>query len=357
MSMKQVLRKSKYLIFILFILHCSFYYSCSSEDMKVQFVPLNELNNPLELYANQGHLYITDCADEEQRCTSVHVYSLKDYSLLLKLGGDGDEPGKYTMQIGHSVYVDFPPNKIFINDYSKIGFYTHDGRFINERNTEKNSTIYRAVGNNFIAQGSINEDSLLYYTVNLYNADLERTKEIYRIENPYNPITKKNRVYTRKLFFQSYKNAIYIKGFSEDFVIDVFDSLGIRINTIQLPYTREKVIEHHRAKVYEMYKNHPLFGKYYDIIKDEIVFPEYLPAINNFRIADDEIYIPTYRRKEDKTEFYILDLNGKFLKRVFVPFNWYSSSYPRYAVANRKIYQLTKNKITNKWDLIIIQII
>lgn len=355
--LKKLPEKTKYLIFFLFLFPIAFYYSCSDEDKNNKVVPLNDLNNPYDLYANQGRLYITDCADEEQRCTSVLVYSLKDYSFLYKRGGDGEEPGKFKMSPGHSVYVGFPPEKWFINDYTKVAFYTPDGNFIDKHETEEESTIYRAVGNRFIAQKSLDEEGMSYYAVNLYNAELERIKEIYRIENPYNPKTKKSRVLTRELFFQGYKNNIYIKGSSEDFVIDVFNSEGTRLRTIRQPYTREKITDHIKNEVYKKYKNHPLFGKYYDMIKDEIVFPEYLPAIKNFRVADDKIYVLTYRREQNKSEFYILDLDGNILKKVLVPFEWHPAYYPRYTVMNGKFYQLIKNKVMNKWDLKITQLI
>lgn len=355
--MKKLQENIKYLIFFLFLFPIAFYYSCSNENKNYKVVPLNDLNNPYDLYVNQERLYITDCADEEQRCTSVLVYSLKDYSLLFILGGDGEEPGKFTMTPGHTVYVGFPPEKLFINDYTKIAFYTPDGHFINERETEEKSTMYRAAGNRFIAQDSLNEEGMLFYVVNIYNAELERIKEIYRIENPYNPKIKKSRVLTRELFFQSYKNNIYIKGSSEDFVIDVFNSEGARIKTIHQPYTREKVTDHIKNEVYKKYKNHPFYGKYYDMIKDEIVFPEYLPAIKNIRVADDKIYVLTYRREQNKSEFYILDMDGNILKKVLVPFEWQPAHYPRYSVINGKFYQLIKNTITNKWDLKITQLI
>jgi hypothetical protein len=347
------INRSKILVLIIILIHFKFYF-CLSENEFVQTMPLEELNNPYEIYANQGRLYITDCSTEEQRCTSVLVYSLKNYNLLFKMGGDGDSPGKYKMQEGHSVYVGFPTNKLFINDYTKIGLYTLEGQFINEIKTLGNSTIYYALGNMYVGRENIKEDSLLYYVAYIYNEDLVRMKEIYRIENPYNPKTKKSRVYTRSLLYQTYNDSIYIKGSSEDFKIDVFDSSGNLINTIQVPYTRDKVTDHHKVEVYEEYKNHPLYGKYFDIIKEEIVFPEYLPAIDMFRVADNRIYIKTYRKKEHKTEFYILDLKGKILKKCFVPFNW---QFRRYAVLNGKMFQLFKNDETNQWELKITRLI
>lgn len=352
--MKKALRKPAYLFLVLALLLFTLSYSCSIRNNLVQAALLTELKNPIEIYANQGRLYITDCSNEEQRCTSVLVYSLKDYRYLFKLGGDGEEPGKYTMQMGHSVYVGFPPDKLFINDYNKIGLYTSEGKYLYEKKTPGNSTIYHALDNRYVGRENIKEDGLSYYVVYLYDADLERMKEIYRVENPYDTETKKNRVFTRDLFYQSYKNHIYIKGKSEEFIIDVFDSSGTRTSTIHLPYTREEVTDHHKDEVYQNYKNHPFFGKYYDMIRAEIVFPEYLPVVFSFRVADERIYITTYKRKEDKTEIIILDLKGKILKKVFVPFSWQN---PRYAILNGEMLQLIKNEDTNQWELKITRIL
>jgi hypothetical protein len=323
----------------------TFFLSCSTQISKAKTIPLPELNNPLEIYANQDRLYITDSIDNDQRCTTVLVYSLKDYSLEFTLGGDGEGPGQYKMNPGHSV------------DYTKIGLYTPDGEFIKEIKTPGNSTIYHALGNQYVGRENIKENGLLYYVAYLYNTDLKRVKEIYRIENPYNPLTKKSRVLTRSLLYQTFNNKIYIKGKSEDFVIDVVDSTGTHIQTIQVPYNRDKVTDQHKDKVYENFKNHPYYGKYFEIIKKEIVFPEHLPAICNFCLADDKIYILTYHRREDKAEFYIIDLKGKLIKRMFVPFDQNGSSYPRFAALDGNIYQLRKNEESNQWELIITQLI
>jgi hypothetical protein len=333
------------LLFFLFI-------SCGVKGQQQQTILLPELNHPYDLYVHEGRLFVTDCEDEEKKCTLVLIYSLKDYTFQFKIGGNGKIPGKYTVSPGHSVWIGFQPDNWFINDFSKIGFYNREGKFIKETLTEKGSVIYRAVGKRFVAQGSLRKDGIAYYTVDLYDEELKKIEEIYRLENPYNPRLKKSRVLTRGLLFRGYDKNIYIKGGSEDFVIDVFDSAGSHIRKIQHPYVREKVTDDLKQEIYNKYRNHPLFGKYYDVIKDEIVFPEYLPAIASFRVTDNRLYVLTYKRINNESEFYILDLNGRVLEKVLVPFVWNRAYYPQYAISDRKLYQLRRSKNTNQWELI-----
>lgn len=139
-----------------------------------------------------------------------------------------------------------------------------EGKFLREVKTEGASAIYRALDRHFAAQGSLRENDIAYYTVNLYGSDLKKLKEVYRIENQYQPSTKKNRIFTYALFFQPYKNHIYVKGGSVEFVMDVYDTNGKHIRTIKQDCPRERVTEEHKQGALNEYKNHPLFGKFFE---------------------------------------------------------------------------------------------
>jgi hypothetical protein len=233
-----------------------------------------------------------------------------------------------------------------------MGFYDFSGRYLNEVKLEQGSAFYKSINNKFVGQGDLTESGVGYYTVNLYDSTLKRIKEIFRIENPYNSVLRKNRMYTRNLCYQTYKDRIYIKGRSEDFVIDVYDKDGNKLKTIDIPYTRLTVTEEHQEAAYDLYRNHPLFSKYFEELKKEIVFPEYLPAIKDFRIDGDKLYVLTYRREDDKSEFYILDLEGNMKKKIMLPFIWKNIQVTSYVINNEKLYQIVKDENTQDWNLI-----
>jgi len=77
-------------------------------------------------------------------------------------------------------------------------------------------------------------------------------------------------------------------------------------------------------------------------------FPAYFPPIRNFFVADERIYVLTFKEIEGKSELLILDLKGRLLKRVLVPLVQIDSLGPavmnRYTINNHKLYRLVRNK-------------
>ena len=326
-------------------------YSCSNKSQEI--VSLHDLIDPNEIFILNSKLYITSSSDPEDKATTVYAYSLKDFTLQWKAGSLGKGKGQYEVWPGHTVWIGVLSEKLFICDFFKMGFYNFDGKYLNEMMLEQGSAFYKSIGNKFVAQGSPTESGVSYYTVNLYDSTLKKIKEIYRIENSYNSVLKKNRMFTRELSYQTYKDKIYIKGRSEDFIIDVYDKNGNKFRTIDIIYTRLKITEKHKEAAYDLYRNHPLFGKYFEELKKEIVFPEYLPAIKDFRINGDKLYVLTYRREADKSELYILDLEGNIKKKIMLPVIWKSIQIISFEINKEKLYQIVKDENTQNWNLII----
>jgi hypothetical protein len=84
-----------------------------------------------------------------------------------------------------------------------------------------------------------------------------------------------------------------------------------------------------------------------------------------FIVADEKIYVLTYKKEKEKSEFVILDLKGKLLKKVFLPFNqsdeWFhyslakatsqASPHATFTIKNGKLYQLIENEDKEIWEL------
>jgi hypothetical protein len=65
-------------------------------------------------------------------------------------------------------------------------------------------------------------------------------------------------------------------------------------------------------------------------------------------VADERIYVLTFKEIEGKSELLILDMKGQLLKRVPVPLLQIDSLRPavmnRYTINNHKLYRLVRNK-------------
>ena len=81
--------------------------------------------------------------------------------------------------------------------------------------------------------------------------------------------------------------------------------------------------------------------------------------IKKLSIANDKVYIQTYKKSNGKFEFYIFDIHGKLIKRIFLPiyqmYKGFIFLYP-FTIQNEKLYQLVENDKSEVWELHITEI-
>ena len=94
-----------------------------------------------------------------------------------------------------------------------------------------------------------------------------------------------------------------------------------------------------------------LYKQQYEELKHRLAFPDYFPEIGNFQVTDNKIYVSTWKVENGSNEWFIFDLQGKLLKRLFVPivFLMPLEPYP-YTVKNGKLYQLIETE-DEQWEL------
>jgi hypothetical protein len=158
----------------------------------------------------------------------------------------------------------------------------------------------------------------------------------------------------------AHDNKIFI-SYHKEFVIDIFNDKGEKLPPIKKEdYQLVELTGKHKEAVYYYYKTNPRTKDRFDIIKQRLVFPTHLSAIRDFYPADKKVYIRTYRQVDNKTEFFIYDVNGKFIKKVFLPTvekDGYEYWSYRYTVGGGKLYQLAENEDTEEWELYITEIL
>lgn len=324
--------------------------SCSHKSTLIKAVVLSELTNPHEIISDDNHLIISDGIEG----TSIYIYSIEDLSLYSKFGGTGDTTGKFIVSGGHEVDMDIRNDTLLISSHGKTSFFTKKGHLIKEL-LIKDATGYSFLEDNYAGGDNINVNGIAYNTFNLYNKQFEFVKEIARIAGS-NQGENGLQVLVRKYQGLTYKEKFYLKGKSEEFEIKIYDSNGAKKDVVTLTCERIPVAEKHRNDIYKMYKEHPLFGQYFEAIKNRIVFPEYLPAIYNINIANDFIYVLAYESDGTNSVLYKLDLNGRLMDKLNVPLKWSgaTNTYP-FTISKNCLYQLVKNK-SEKWELQIIKL-
>ena len=122
------------------------------------------------------------------------------------------------------------------------------------------------------------------------------------------------------------------------------------MNPIKMDYQRLKFSEGHKRQVYEFLKSNPETKPRFETIKKQLILPSYLPAIRYIYADNHMIYIQTYKMDDKKTEFYVLDLKGEKVKKVFLPIinENIVETYPL-SISGGNLYQLVENEVEG-WD-------
>lgn len=325
--------------------------ACSTRPRINKSLILSELNNPHEIISDDKHLVISDGKEG----TTLYVYDINDYSLYSEFGGNGETPDKFIVSEGHEVDVDIRKDTLLVTSHWKTTFFTKKGKLIGLKKIEEGTSNYKYLGKNFIGQSSVNDNGQAYNTFNLYDENFEFKREVTRILGS-NQKDKGLEVLVRKYQGITSNNNFIFKGRSEELKIEKYNSQGIMESVYTYPYKPIKIDSNHKEDILNTYKEHPLFGQFFEDIKKIIVFPEYLPAIYNINISNSSIYVLTYEVDGENSIIYKFNISGNFLKKVSVPLIWKNSTevYP-FTISNDMVYQVVK-KLDEQVELKIIEL-
>jgi hypothetical protein len=215
----------------------------------------------------------------------------------------------------------------------------------------------KAFGSQFVGIGVLSEEQD-FLTLNIYDEQLNKKKELFRIEEEIRLKGKKSVYYylhfpvSFATSFIPYEDRVYVTWGKDD-KIKVFDHAGNRVAEIPVKVEKQKLTQAYKDKVVNHFKNdkslpQPIYERYYK----NIVFPEFFPAIRDMRISDGKIYVVTYQKEKELTKTLIFDLKGKLIKTVALPLKDMDvkSIYP-FTIKNGKLYQLVEDFDNENWYL------
>lgn len=312
-----------------------------------QVVELPELRKPDSIRLDDKHVYIADGA-------AIHIYSAKNFRHKRTFGRRGEGPKEFKTESGLRLNVD--TDFILVESMDKLSYFSKKGDFIKEHRSISGARKFIPLGNHLVAICPVLENNIRCSAAVLLDRDFNRIKEIYRRKPAKR--TKKRPFLTATWEYEVYDNKLY-SATSNDFIIHVFNDKGDKVHTISQNYEKVRVTEAAIDEFFQFLKKYRP-PEYYDIFKRILVFPDYFPVVNDFRVTDGKIYVVTYKRDKEnnKSEFLVLDLNGKILKKCFLPFHKRSPVHPSpFTVMNNKLYQLVDNENTETWELHIMGIL
>lgn len=323
-----------------------------------EVVPLPGLGKPDSLTISGRELYITDRG-------TIIVYSLEDFTLKRKFGRPGEGPGEFKILPFDRIClrIAIQGDTILVNSVSRLSLFTKNGNFIKHMFSQRPIQYLKPLGDKMVGYHRWTEDDDMYIGVYIYDPrSLKREKELFKkeyyvqVNRAYDPtifaMVMKNGARRATIYFP-YNNKLFVEGKNDDIL--VFDNDGERLYTIPPQYEKIRVPETFKKAVMAYLKKR--FITAYPRIKRHARFRDYF-SIRSFLVADDKIYVLTFKNIEGKSEFYVLDLKGTLLEKKMIPFaeSEFLCAYP-YTINNGALYQLNENPDTEEWELRITNLI
>lgn len=326
-------------------------------------VVLEELCHPKHIMISGERIFVTEYPH-------IFIYSMKDFRLIKKFGERGAGPGEFYIDeewMDRKIMglVSSVLNKtMYVNSMGRLSLFSLDGKLITSHRTHpfQGGYYFRPLNEtSYIGFKVQREETSIYLHLNRYNRKLIKEKTLYQV-----PFWIRDRN-TRSIDFferangslqvQVYQSRIYIAhSLREVIKIDVLDSEGKKIRSISHESERIPVTEKFIAAVHRHFKLK--FKRGLEANIKRTVFGNYFPAIRQFRVTDNKIYIFTYWREEQRNDLVVMDLQGKVLTRKMILLKEKNPEhlYP-FTIWKNRIYQLSENIEDESWELNMIPIL
>lgn len=320
---------------LLIIICANFSVGFSLAIEKTYLIP--NLNNPATIVMNNNRIYVEDG-------TTIKLFGRNDFKYIKTIGREGQGPGEFQGSANPQIL----PEKLLVSSSNKISYFTLSGDFIKDKKHTLFGSKIRAVNNKYVGFVWVFREDYVAYI--LYNSDVKPIKELHRGKALLH--TNGRRDLFEIFFYDTYKDKIVV-AHREGFIIDIFDSNGNRIYSIKhkvkpVPFTnedREKVIRYWREE-------RGLDQWQIEYLEKRTDFPGNYPPIQTCRLADGKIYVVTYTKKDDQYECLIYDVNGKFLKKAYLPLKMLAPNHAfPFSINGNNLYQLIYNNEDNIWEL------
>jgi len=309
-------------------------------------VALPNILNPYDILVDKDYIYIIELA-------TIHIFSLKDYSRVNTFGRKGEGPGEFKLDDDNSVTVCLLPDSLLINSVGRISYFSKDGTFIKEVPNHAGLWL-KPLGDYFVGMRTwYDNKNTRFRTVCIFDSQLKKLKDIYSEAHGIQPRRKTIDAisWPSSWNYLTYGDKVFVMGKENKLLI--FNKQGESISSIPLDYKPIKLTASKKEEYITFYKElDPYWRARWERLKSWYVFPDYFPVARYFNIKNDKIYIMTYKEEKNQKEFLILDLQGKYLGKVFLPIvSADILGVMPFDFQGNHLYQIQENEDTENWEL------
>jgi len=317
-----------FMIFLMLIL------LASTQQAKV-LTTFEEVTKPIELRIHGVNAYISDR-------NSVLIINISTGEIVKKLGRRGEGPEEFKTP----PRIHFLKDKIILNDVHKILTYSYNYILINEFRLGSIINRINPLEEKFVFSTTKIINNQEYYVFTLHDKKCKKNKSLIKAE--FNPRSK---------FFltpmprcRTWKDKIYIALPKKGFIMEVFNESGEKLFSITKDFAKIRSTEQHRSLALFELRNRvgrKAFERAKQIGAFDRPMPEFLAPIKNFWVLDDKIYVKTHDITNSKEKYIIMDVLGKTLKTVFLPY----TIKELVTFSQGKIFFLKESESEEKWQL------
>lgn len=182
----------------------------------------------------------------------------------------------------------------------------------------------------------------------MVNDRFEKIKVLYQKKIPATDYKKPLSLINPKVNIRVSAGKIYIADAEKGLYIEIYNLKGKKIKTINSDYKKVTVTAAHRKKIKEDFMNSRGARRYRANFKNrKFSFPDFFPAVDNFFVSCEMIYIKTYNFKDGKHEYLILNSKGALIKSKFLP----EAANKQYVIENGIYYYLSENEESEDWEV------
>lgn len=321
---------------------------------------LSRLVYPRKILVENNRIFISDYP-------FIYIYSGTDCKRLKKFGGQGQGPGEVYMdaalihQKERGLQFFLEPDSIVVNSMGRLSFFSRTGDFrrMIRFSPFRSGRHFIPFGKNFAAWENVRTTGDMHTAVNLYGPNLKKVTEMARGGFPFIFSTgSPTKVHFFRLegpIYDTCENKLFV-SFSgiQKLAIDVFDETGKKLYTISTDHKKIRLTEEDVRRYKNEFKY--LYKRALEQNLKNTLFPKHYPAIRYFTIADGKVYVLTFKKMGDRSEFIIFDLKGNVLKTIMFPVGEMNAKrfFP-FSISCGKFYQIIENE-DEIWELHVLNI-